>query len=517
MTRSHGPPRYDATRTLFLRLLGLVYLIATVSLWTQIDGLIGSRGILPVSNYLEAVRPHLGGAPMLELPTVLWFSASDGALHALCGGLAVFSLLLIAGLHTVPVILLCWAGYLSLVTAGQDFLSFQWDVLLLETGLLSAILAPITWRPGRTTPPPPDPRIGLWLMRLLLFKLMVLSGLVKLASLDDAWWRLSALDVHYFTQPLPLVTSWYAHRLPETFQHLSVGLIYVIEIALPFLIFGSRELRLAAFWGLVGFQVLIAATGNYGFFNLLTAVLCVSLLDDRALRAAIPWRWRRAMPDTIYIPPATSTRGGLTARIAIAVVISALSLAVAIREVAWTVPRHLASPRAVALLEAADRFVIEPAAGALQAIRPLRSINGYGLFRSMTTRRPEIVLEVAASDDSQWHEYPFRWKPGDPRRRPRLSAPHMPRLDWQMWFAALDPQSAPWLRGLLRGVLDREPAVLGLLGDSTLGGSPTARARLVLYDYRFTTLAERRVSGAWWHRDRVADLTGAMTRDDLTR
>ena len=289
------------TRELFLRLLGIVYLIAFVSIWVQIDGLIGSSGILPVSEYLDAVGERFrAGQGFLaqyrhysQLPTLLWLSSSDAALHAVCAAGVAFALLLIAGVSTIPVLGSLWALYLSLTIGGQVFLSFQWDTLLLETGLVSLLLVGWTWTARSwTATTGPDPRPGLVLLRLLLLKLMFLSGAVKLLSLDPTWWDLSALEYHYFTQPLPLATSWFAHHLPAWFHKLSVLLTYGIEMLVPWAALGPRRIRLLAFWPLLGLQILIAATGNYGFFNLLSAVLCVSLLDDRLCAAF--WRADRA-------------------------------------------------------------------------------------------------------------------------------------------------------------------------------------------------------------------------------
>ncbi len=283
------------TRWLYLRLLALVCAIAFASYGVQIDGLIGSEGLLPVEQHLESIDRYLeqqeaGGeaSGRWQFPTLCWIAHGDPALQVLVWGGAALSLLLAAGFAQGPLLLVLWGLYLSLVVAGQTFLSFQWDILLLEALFLSSFVAP--WPKGLRGQKPQSPwaesppaTSGIFLLRCLLFKLMFLSGAVKLLSMDDAWWQLSALDVHYFTQPLPAWTSWYAHQLPEWFQHLSVLTMFGIELIVPFFLFLPRRFRLGAFVPLVGLQMLIAATGNYGFFNLLTTVLCIPLLDDRAL------------------------------------------------------------------------------------------------------------------------------------------------------------------------------------------------------------------------------------------
>src|SRR6267378_2896418 len=307
------PPAYFVARRWFLRALGLIFLIAFVSLWVQIDGLIGSNGIIPVGEFLPAARAQLGDRASSILPTLCWFNSSDAVLHSLCGGGVVLSLLLIFGIAPALSLVGLVVFYLSLAIAGQTFLSFQWDILLIETGFLSIFLAP--WRlwpksssvaaavsaanfsskAGGTpaTTDPPVSHAAIFLLKLLLFKLMVMSGVVKLTSGDDSWgwidhsfhWSaLTALDYHYWSQPLPTVIGWWADKHPEWFKHFSVAFCLFVEIVVPIFIWAPRRLRLIACGLLIFLQVAIAMTGNYCFFNLLTIALCLLLLDDSVWR-----------------------------------------------------------------------------------------------------------------------------------------------------------------------------------------------------------------------------------------
>src|ERR1700719_3380538 len=236
-------PTYFKSRDLFVRSLGAIYLIAFVSLWLQIDGLIGEEGILPIGQHLQMAREQLGSGAFFVLPTLCWFHSSNTFLHFLCGAGAIISVLLMAGLAPVLSLGLLFVLYLSLTIAGQTFLSFQWDILLLEAGFLAIFLAPWRWWPRRDSFAPLS-RPALFLLHFLLFKLMLMSGVVKLTSGDASWWDLSALDFHYWTQPLPTVLGWWADKSPEWFKHFSTAFVLVVEIAGAFLVWLPRRLRL---------------------------------------------------------------------------------------------------------------------------------------------------------------------------------------------------------------------------------------------------------------------------------
>lgn len=470
-------------RSIVLRALGLVYLAAFGSLAVQVDGLIGSRGILPAADDLDRVRRAVGTVTpwvVWHVPTVFWIDASDRMLNAVCWVGAIAGIFLTAGFLPGPCLVVAWVLYLSLTVVAQDFLSFQWDMLLLESGLLAMLITPWTWRLGVSQDEPWRPAV--WLFRWLVFRLMFLSGVVKLAYGDRTWIEWRALDYHYLTQPLPTWTSWFLYQLPWWFHRTSVGLMFYAELLAPFFIFGPRILRRVGFVSLVLLQLLILSTGNYGCFNILAIVLCLSVLDDRDIEAAGSrlGRWRRRIKVVDRPVPVSIQAWSIPRRTVVSMLGGLLVLvttAEGIREV-WP-----------------ETDIPWPVDRLVAWTRPLRSANAYGLFRVMTTDRKEITVE-GSDDGKTWKPYRFRWKPGELDRRPRFATPHMPRLDWQMWFAALAPNCLRqnWFMAFEQRLLEGSPAVLGLIRENPFPAGPPRYIRARLSLYSFTGPGSR----GWW-------------------
>ncbi len=466
---------------IFLRALGVISAVAFVSYWLQLTGLIGEHGVAPAAPFLKSVAAQLSPLDrFVNLPTLAWISASDTALNLICGAGVVAAALLTAGVAPRIMCFALWALYLSLSNADQIFLSFQWDSLLIETCFLA-----IFTMPSRT-----------FLLRWLLFRLMFSSGVCKLSSHDAVWRDLTALYYHYETQPLPTWIGWYAHQLPFWFQKLSTAMMFLIELGAPLLIFfKQRRLRQVAFASLVGLQLLIFLTGNYCFFNLITIALCLFLLEDEELRRLLP----KQLLTRITARAASTRESKVFARSASFVTIAFLFFG------ALNVGSVLARQGGMPLV----------AYDALGAIAPFRTINSYGLFANMTTERMEITLE-GSNDGKLWLAYGFKWKPGPLDRRPSFIEPFQPRLDWQMWFAALASfRTSSWLQNLVVRLLENQPTVLALLDTNPFSEKPPKFIRAMIAHYHFTTLSERAHTGNWWRRDEPYPYAPPLSLRDL--
>jgi hypothetical protein len=398
------------------------------------------------------------------LPTLFWLNASDTALFAGAVAGAMLGLLIAANLWTRPALIGAFALYLSYAYAGQEFMSFQWDSLLLETGFLAIFLT------GGS-------RVVVWLYRWLAFRYLFLAGVVKLLSGDQTWRTLSALDFHFWTQPLPTPLAWYSAQLPHALLVGGTAATLAIELVIVFLIFLPRRPRALAALCAIAFQALIVLTGNYNFFNLLTILFCVFLLDDAAVRPLFPPRFVSWVQRRAPQPGRTATT--------IAAVVAFVTVPAGVNVMAQTVAN-----------------VSVPVARTLAAlVSPLLIVNRYGLFAVMTTSRPEIIVE-GSNDGETWREYAFRYKPGALTRAPRWNIPHQPRLDWQMWFAALgNYRQNPWYVGFMYRLLEGSEPVLALLDGNPFPDGPPRFVRAKLYEYRFSDASTRATTGQWWVRE----------------
>ncbi|MDC0206467.1 lipase maturation factor family protein [Nitrospinae bacterium] len=472
-------PTWYLARRLFIILLGLVYFTAFSSFGSQIEGLIGKEGILPAQSLLQGVEAQLGAERFWKLPTLLWLDGSDGFLKFICLAGAAISLLVIAGFAPAFGLFLLWLFYLSLFNVGQQFLGFQWDTLLLETGLLAIFLAPLKWRPKLAYEPPPSPWV-LILLRFLLFRVIFTSGWVKLASGDPTWNDLSALLYHYETQPLPTWIGWYAHQLPQWFQEYSVIAVFITQLVIPFFIFGPGRIRYAAGTVLILFQVLILLTGNYCFFNILTIVLCLLLFDDGVIQKRIPEKWRIIFKETRSRIPEWKKR-----------FFEVMGLGVLVISILLYIIPLFVSP-----VSYPSAFI-----STVNTIRPFHIVNRYGLFAVMTTSRPEIFIK-GSSDGKEWKTYKFKWKPENLNKAPAFVAPHQPRLDWQMWFAALSNyERNPWLIQFMTRLLQGSTPVIDLLESNPFPQKPPKYIQAVVYDYWFTNSETKEKTGNWWQRE----------------
>jgi hypothetical protein len=485
----HGAPDRLIPRWVFLRVLGGICFSAFFSLTFQIHGLIGSNGILPAGRYLQAVAQSLGPWERVwYAPTLLWFSSGTVMLHALCCAGLLASLLLLLNLWPRGMLIVCFVCFLSFVSAAQDFSEYQSDGMLLEAGFLSLFFAPPGLRPGLSRTHPAS-RASLFLLQWEWFRIYFQSGMVKLLSGDPQWRHFTAMDEYYQNGPLPTWIGWYVQHLPHWFHAATVYATLALELGLVWLLFLPRRWRIACFFIVTLWQIGVILTANYTFLNYLVLAMGVLLLDDRFLLDVLPVRWKCQLPTVSGSSerPATESKRWWDE----------------LRR-PWRLLKQSASSAMLFWIFYATTVQMFANASLPRspviALEPFRIANRYGLFAVMTRGRFEIEFQ-GSSDGQNWVAYPFRYKPQALNQRPRIYAPYQPRFDWNLWFASLGSwREYSIVPNTELRLLSNDKDVLALFAENPFARDPPRQIRVLLWQYWFTTMAEKRETGMWWRR-----------------
>ena len=477
------------TRFFFLRGLGFIYSIAFLILYHQAPGLVGDQGLMPASVFLDHVHSKLGAWPAFwRLPSVFHFFYSDTLMHGLSLVGLLVSLLVLLGLSSGLVLFLLWALYLSFLPIGQTFYGFGWESILLEMGFFSVFLVPFWgWRPFPNQGPP---RVMLWVYWWVVFRMMFGAGLIKIRG-DESWRDLTALFTHFETQPIPNMFSRWFHFMPRLFLKFGVLFNHFVELVVPFFFFGTRPFRFWAAMFTFLFQVVLIISGNLSFLNWLTVLACLPLLEDGV--------WKRILPQSLWEKgssfPAVKGRPILD-------YLRQFSLVLLVGMVLY----YSVFP---------IRNMLGPKQVMNRSYNAFHLVNTYGAFGSVGTIRRELILygtmDRVISDQTQWLEYDFYAKPGDPSQRPRWFAPYHYRLDWQIWFAAMSPYyQNPWLVHLVKKLLEGQEVVLDLLPHDPFQGQLPTYIKVDLYAYQFAPLfgPEKR----YWNRRYVGSYLPPLSK-----
>ena len=480
-------PEYVITGFFILRLLGFVYFIAFLSLANQLMPLIGKNGLLPAHDFLNSVGLHFNSRleAFIKLPTIFWISDSDTFMIILAWSGVLVSLAVLLGFANAPMLFFLWFAYMSFVNVGQVWYSYGWEIQLLETGFLGIFLCPLI----DPLPFSPPPNVVIWLLRWLTFRIHLGAGLIKLRG-DSCWRDLSCLYYHYETQPIPNPLSRYLHFMPKIIHRLGVLWNHFIELAVPFFVFYPGILRYIAGILLISFQFILILSGNLSFLNWITIVPCIACFDDNFFRKLLPvWLIKKAEHYSIH--KKVRTYQNILAWVFFIIV-------------AW-----LSIPVVQNLLSAHQAMNT--------SFNRLSLVNTYGAFGSVGKERYELIIEGTVENsltsDTKWKEYEFKAKPGNPNKTPPIIAPYQPRVDWQIWFAAMErPEQNPWLIHLIWKLLDNDKEALSLIANNPFPDKPPKFIRVEFYKYNFSPLGDK--SGAVWVRSRVGAWLPPLSRSN---
>ncbi|KAB1252057.1 Lipase maturation factor 1 [Camelus dromedarius] len=332
-------------------------------------------------------------------------------------------------------------------------------------------------------------------------------GLIKIRG-DRCWRDLTCMDFHYETQPVPNPMAYFLHRSPWWFHHFETFSNHFLELVVPFFVFLGRRMCVLHGALQILFQVVLIISGNLSFLNWLTIVPSLACFDDATLGFLFPAgpgglkdRVLKMQEEETREPQAPLTCGRMarrTANLALGVLITWLSIPVVV---------NLLSPQQVMN----------------SSFNPLRIVNTYGAFGSITKERTEVILQGTASSnasspDAEWEDYEFKCKPGNLRRRPCLISPYHYRLDWLMWFAAFQTyEHNEWIIHLAGKLLTNDAQALSLLAFNPFAGrAPPRWVRAEHYRYKFSRPGGRHAAeGKWWIRKRLGPYFPPLSLQDL--
>lgn len=485
------------TRIVLLRYLGFIYMVAFLVAYHQNKQLIGASGLLPADKFLNNIKEQTGGSVTWQtfsyVPSILWVFDYRNNLPVLLDriaqlGMVLASILIFRGSANWFIMLALWALYHSLVNVGQRWYGFGWESQLLETGFLATFLCPV-WSMRRLPRNTPTSFIVLFGYRWLIFRIMLGAGLIKIRG-DQCWKDLTCMNYHYETQPVPNPISYYMHQSPEIFHKFETLANHFVELVAPFLLLLPRRFCLVGSAIQILFQTVLIISGNLSFLNWLTILPCLACMDD----ASYAWMFTASIKKRVVGLQQTRTTGAVPKphmgnyvrrvfNICLAILIGYLSIPVV---------SNLLSPR-----QAMNT-----------SFEPLRLVNTYGAFGSVTKKRNEVILQGTSSLDPNspgavWEEYEFKCKPGNVTRRPCLISPYHYRLDWLMWFAAFQNyQQNPWLIHLAVKLMVNDEGTTSLIAHNPFKGrDPPKFIRAEHYRYQYTKIGSPEArDGAWWTR-----------------
>ncbi|CAM9140122.1 unnamed protein product [Ectocarpus fasciculatus] len=498
---------YWITRILYIRCITFIYMVAFLVAYLQNKELIGERGLTPVSLFMQRIEAGMGSSDgwasrVLAAPTIFWmlaptFEHVDWWLDGISvAGLGLSMVVFITGAANMICMACLWGLYFSIVSVGQTWYSFGWESMLLEAGFLaiwSVPLLSLNQLPNNFPTP--------WLVvagnRWFLFRVMLGAGLIKIRG-DPCWKDLTCMNYFYETQPVPNPLTYYAHHSPEIFHKLETLSNHVVELFVPWLVFiPLRPVNIFVGVSQILFQCILVGTGNLSFLNWLTMVPSIYFFDDYFWSGFVSQNFSKKV--LLYSTRSDARMSPIPSRFRMIVNAGVCML---IAYLSIPIVRNMVSQHQVMNM----------------SYNPLRIVNTYGAFGSVSKERTEVILFGTNSPDpsdpsSLWLEYEFNCKPGKLSKRPCIISPYHYRLDWLMWFLAFQPyQHNPWLLHVIGKLLTQPAEINSLLSVNPFPTSePPKFIVAAKFRYSFTKPGSpEAVKGEWWTREYIGEYVPAV-------
>ncbi|XP_052703291.1 lipase maturation factor 1-like [Crassostrea angulata] len=497
------------TRIVLLRYIGFIYFVAFLVALHQNKELCGQHGLIPAQKFLKRIQTESKGSTLelfTRIPSLVWLIDYENSLdrfldYTAWAGLALSLFVIVVGGANWFIMLALWTLYHSIVNVGSTWYGFGWESQILETGFLATFLCPV-WNLRPVPEDTPTSKIVIWGFRWLIFRIMIGAGLIKLRG-DQCWRDLTCMNYHYETQPVPNPISYFMHQSPEIFHKFETLTNHFVELVVPWFLIGPRRLCMIGGTIQILFQVVLIISGNLSFLNWLTIVPSLACFDDASLRWMFSGR-AGSVKDRVY-----RLQGRANQQLKVGSYIRRvfnISLGGLIAYLSIPVVQNLLSPRQ-AMNTSFD---------------PLRIVNTYGAFGSVTKERTEVIFQGTYDNphepSARWEEYEFKCKPGNVTRRPCLISPYHYRLDWLLWFAAFQNyQYNPWLVHLAVKLMSNDPGAESLISHNPFHDrDPPKYIRVEHYRYIFTKIGSKDARlGRWWKRSHVGNYLPPISLDSV--
>lgn len=502
------------------RFVGVLYVLGFGGLIFQHNEIGGSGLFASGQEMMKRARRDFGARRLVEFPSVLWFGGGPAMMRVIpfVGVLAGLCAIM-GGPLGYCALVLAWVLWLSIEPYG---IMFPWDTMLQEMGFLVLFLPAVPLLPEITASALPLPSVA-FMVRWLVLRLML--GFAKEKFIGTRKSDRLYLRGFFVWMPLPTPLGWLAHHLPAKVLHAMLLFMFVAEVVAPLLGLFSGDLRLVSFAMLVGLMVGIHATGNWGYFNVGYALLCISLLD---VNASIFDLGREPWVHTLTSWPDVAVHALMGAMFLVSLFYLPNNSFLMRTWLSWP-PTMFALPhRWIPLAKRVHRMFTP-----LRAIWGLRIVNGYGVFPPHAMPPIRLIPVVEGSDDgTTWKQYGYKFMPSFPDSKPPVIAPFHARFDQYAYYVmmgvdtgsligSLYPYAHPYgawtystaFDQLVQRLLEDDPRARSIFGHNPFPNAAPKLIRVGVIGMTPTRVAEMRATGHWWHVRRIGTVLPARGRE----
>lgn len=451
--------------------LAAIYLIALFPLFFQINTLIGSNGLLPAKNLVVLSIEQNGLAnTFLRFPSFFLFYQSDTSLYFIIAlGCFGAMLMFISSTRFIGA-LMAWMSFLSITTIGGDFLIIIIDLFLAEVGFL-ALFSTYFLRYNYYIPNIID-----FAFRLLNFRLWFCMGINKFYMPLDVWTNFTFFNSFFQAQPMPTPMAKIFHQTPLFLQYIAEIGLFIGEVIIPLFVFGKKIYRIIGFITFFFISFLIQLNGNYGYFNVLSIIVALTILKDSDIKFLTSSKSN--IKQSIFFLSKSNF------------IVIALSLHILL-QIAYCI--YVFNPNPYSMQNQFNYFltnkevknpILNSLAEPIRWIGFWRICNPYGVFKGIPQYHGELRFS-GSMDSIIWKTYQFKYLPSAQTDYLGFYAPYYPRLDHLIFYETLSegtykhnpldnitPKLKPWPCNFVHKLLINDSNITKALENNPFANEP---------------------------------------------